>query len=246
MSIEEEHLAGKVVLEVGSGRGDTTRKIVDLLSGQPGAQLIASDISDTFFQSLGKEFKTRGMHVRFICTRAEELLGIPDNSIDYIVCNYTLCAVNSEAGLAVLALRRFWEVLKAGGKLFVEEEFPINMRNTPAQEIWSDKWRILKSAMVLTGKFPYNEIDPVTLVKLCRVVGFEDVLWTAHLEIYHDVQVLDFFQKRLDILLSQLNNDSLRSGFFELALELHNKASQSHDRVMETPFYRLTARKQTG
>ncbi len=36
MSIETEYLAGKVVFEVGSGRVDTTRKLVDILSRQPG------------------------------------------------------------------------------------------------------------------------------------------------------------------------------------------------------------------
>lgn len=125
----------------------------------------------------------------------------------------------------------------------MEEEFPINQRNTPGQEIWSDKWRILKSAMILTGKFPYNEINPITLEKLCKLVGFIDVQWTAHVDFYRDVKVLNFFQKRLDILLSQLNNQSLRSGFSELSMDLFNRASQSHDCVMETPFYQLSAKK---
>ena len=243
MSIEKEHLAGKVVLEVGSGRGDTTRKLVDLLSGQPGTRLIASDISDTFFQLLGEEFQTKDIQVRFISTRADELRGISNNSIDYIVCNYTLCAINSEAGLVALALRRFWEVLKIGGKLFVEEEFPISKQDTSAQKIWAEKWRILKSAMILAGKFPYNEIEPVTLERLCRLVGFADVLWTAHRETYPDVKVLDFFQKRLGGLLPQLTNESLRAGFTELAVKVYKRASQSSDNAMEVPFYQLTAQK---
>jgi ubiquinone/menaquinone biosynthesis C-methylase UbiE len=246
MSIEKEHLAGKIILEVGSGRGDTTRKLVDLLSGHAGAQLIATDISDTFFQTLEETFQAQGVQVRFICTRADELLGIPTNSIDYIVCNYTLCAVNSEAGLAALALRRFWEVLKAGGKLFVEEEFPISKQGTSAQEIWAEKWRILKSAMILVGKFPYNEIEPVTLERLCRLAGFEDVIWTAYSETYHDAMALDFFQKRLKAILPQLSNESLRTGFSKMALDLHNRASQSQIGVMEVPFYRLIAQKRHG
>lgn len=52
MDIAQENLAGKVVLEVGSGRGGTTRKLADLLSGQPGTVLIATDISDRHFQQL--------------------------------------------------------------------------------------------------------------------------------------------------------------------------------------------------
>jgi ubiquinone/menaquinone biosynthesis C-methylase UbiE len=241
MSIASEDLVSKAVLEVGSGRGDTTRMLVDLLAGQLGAQLIVTDISDRFFQQLRDEFQDRDVQIQFICTEAQELRDIPDNSIDDLVCNYTLCAVNTQVGLVTLALRRFWQVLKAGGKLFVEEEFPIGRRDTLAQEIWAEKWRILKSAMILAGKFPYNEIAPETLEGLCRIAGFEDVQWTAHAETFRGAGILDFFQKRLNALLPELSNESLRAGFTELAANLRDKAVQVGG--MEVPFYRLTARK---
>lgn len=102
MLLDSESLSHKTVLEVGSGRGDTTRKLVDLLSGQSGARLIVTDISDAFFHGLQDEFRSRDVRVEFICTEAQALSGIPDNSIDYLVCNYTLCAVNSRAGSAAL------------------------------------------------------------------------------------------------------------------------------------------------
>jgi ubiquinone/menaquinone biosynthesis C-methylase UbiE len=211
MSIENEHLANKVVLEVGSGRGDTTRQLVDLLSGQSGARLIVTDISDKFFQQLRDEFQDRDVQIQFIRTGAQELHGILNNSVDYLVCNYTLCVVNSQAGLVALALRRFWEVLKSGSKLFVEEEFPVSKQDTPAQQIWAEKWRILKSGMILAGKFPNNEIEPETLEGLCRLAGFEDTRWTAHTEILRDTKVLDFFQERLDALLTRFPNESLKA-----------------------------------
>jgi len=245
MSIENEHLANTVVLEIGSGRGDTTRRLVNLLSGQPGARLIVTDISDRFFQQLCDEFQAKDVQIQFIRTGAHELHGIPNYSVDFLVCNYTLCAVNSQAGLASLALRRFWEVLKGGGKLFVEEEFPVSKQDSPAQEIWAEKWRILKSAMILAGKFPYNEIEPETLEGLCRLAGFEDIQWTAHTETFRNTKVLDFFQERLDALLTQLPNDRLRAGFTELAVMLHDKAIQAGN-AMEVPFYRLTAQKRAG
>jgi ubiquinone/menaquinone biosynthesis C-methylase UbiE len=244
MSIENEHPANKVVLEVGSGRGDTTRKLVDLLLGQVGAQLIITDVSDRFFHQLRDEFQGRDVQIQFIRTGAHELHGIPNNSVDYLVCNYTLCAVNSQAGLVALALRRFWEVLKSGGKLFVEEEFPVSKQDTPAQQVWAEKWRILKSVMILAGKSPYNEMEPGTLEGLCRLAGFEDTRWTAHTETFRDDKALDFFQKRLDALLTQLPNESLRAGFAELAVMLHNKATQVGG--MEVPLYRLTAQKRAG
>ena len=58
-----------------------------------------------------------------------------------------------------LALKRFWEVLKQSGKLFVEEEFPISKQDTCSQEIWAEKWRILKAGMILAGQSIFNEIS---------------------------------------------------------------------------------------
>ena len=96
MSIEYENLSGKVILEVGSGRGDTTRKLVDCLSGQSGSQLIVTDISDRFFHLLQAEFKSTAVNIRFIQTGAQTLQGIAEGSIDFLVCIYTLCAFNSQ------------------------------------------------------------------------------------------------------------------------------------------------------
>lgn len=241
MKIEDEDLTNKLILEVGSGRGDTTRKLVHLLDGKPNAQMIVTDISDQYFPQLRNEFQARNVQIKFICTAAQELQEILNHSVDFLVCNYTLCAVNSQAGLIAMALRRFWEVLKPGGKLFVEEEFPISKQDTPMQEIWAEKWRILKSAMILAGKAPYNEIAPEILAGLCHLAGFEKVEWTEHTEEYHDVEVLDFFQKRLAALLEEMPAESLRAGFTDSAMNLRRKAAQSGG--MEIPYYRLVAQK---
>jgi SAM-dependent methyltransferase len=241
VNIEDENLTEKVVLEVGSGRGDTTRKLLALLSKHAGAQLIVSDISDIFFPPLREEFKTSDIPIQFVCTAAQELLGIPDQSVDYLVCNYTLCAVNAQAGSIALALKRFHDVLKVGGKLFLEEEFPIDKQDTPAQEIWAEKWRILKSAVILTGKYPYLEIAPETLADLCGITGFDGIEWMPHTETFHGVEALDFFQQRLEKLLANLPNEKLRTGFIEMATNLRDKMAQVG--YMEIPFYRLVAQK---
>lgn len=244
MDIAQEDLAGKVVLEVGSGRGGTTQKLVDLLSGQPGAILIVTDVSDAHFPQLREAFQDRAVQIQFIRTDASDLDGVENNSVDYLVCAYTLCAINAQAGLATLALQRFREVLKPGGRLFIEEEFPIDKVDTSIQEVWAEKWRILKSVTMLTGSFPYTEFSPATLAALCRLVGFEEVEWAAETERYQGVEALDFFQQRLERLLPQLPNDNLRTGFRQWAVELREKAVQVGG--MEIPFYRLTARRVAG
>ena len=244
MNIEDEDLSAKVILEVGSGRGDTTRKLVNLLSGKPGARLIVTDISDKFFQQLSDEFQSKDVELQFICTGGHELRSIPDQAIDYLVCNYTLCAINSEAGLVAWALKRFWEVLKLNGKLFVEEEFPISKQDTLPQEVWAEKWRILKASMILAKQPLFNEISPELLKSLCCLAGFEKVEWIAHTELFTGIETLDFFQKRLDGLLKQISNENLRTGFTEMAVNLRKKTSQAGG--MEIPFYQLVAQKTAG
>jgi SAM-dependent methyltransferase len=241
MDIAKESLVGKVVLEVGSGRGGTTRELVRLASKQPGATLIVTDLSNQHFQRLQDEFQDSGVQTKFICTSANELAGISGEAIDYLVCNYTLCAVNTQPGLAALALRRFWEVLKPGGRLFIEEEYPVDKVDTPRQEVWAQKWRLLKAATILTGGLPYNEIAPEVLADLCRLAGFEKVAWAADTSMYRGAKVLSFFLARLDGLLPEFANDDLRAGLTMSATELQKKAV--HVGGMEVPYYRLTARK---
>jgi len=244
MNIEDEDLSGKVILEVGSGRGATTRTLVELLSEKPDSQLIVTDISDRFFPQLREEFQAKKVQIQFICTGGHELQGVPEKAIDYLVCNYALCAINTEAGLVGIALRRFWEVLKSNGKLFIEEEFPISKHDTLAQEVWAEKWRVLKSSMILARQSIFNEIAPEVLESLCFLAGFEKIEWTSHSELYTNIEVLDFFQKRLNTLLKEMPNENLRAGFSEMAVNLRNKAMQAGG--MEIPFYRLVAQKTAG
>lgn len=241
INIAHEILANKVILEVGSGRGDSTRSLVDIISGQPGARLIVTDLSDQFFHQLQAEFAARDLPIEFICTAAQNLEGTPAETVDFMVCNYTLCAVNAQAGAAALALRRFYDVLKPGGKLYVEEEFPLEMAQTAAQEVWAEKWRILKAAQILTGRLPYNELAPEVLAGLCCLAGFEHVRWEAHAAVYPGEDALDFFRARLDSWMAQLPSDRMRDGFAESAAKLSAKAAQING--MEVPYYRLVAHK---
>jgi len=241
MNIEDEELSGKTILEVGSGRGDTTRRLVQLLSGKPNARLIVTDLSDRFFRELATEFQSTHLQIEFLCTGGHEIHGIPDQEVDFLICNYTLCAINSQAGLAALALQRFWEVLKPGGKLFVEDEFPISSQDKILRQLWIEKWSILKSSMILAGQSPFNEISPELLTDLCYLAGFERVSWVTGSAFYPHDQFLDFFQRRLDTILQAIPNENLRAGYMEMALNLRLKATQVGG--LEVPFYRLVAQK---
>jgi ubiquinone/menaquinone biosynthesis C-methylase UbiE len=239
--LEGISLEDKVILEVGCGRGGTTRELVNLLSKHPGTTLFATDISDQHFDQLREEFSGLPVEVRFIQTDACALEGIQAEAIDIIVCNYTLCAINAQNGLALLALGRFCEVLKPGGYLFVEEEMPITCATNPAEMIWSTKWRILRAAQLLANSPQYSEFQPKTLAEMCKITGFDQIEWQTDITLFQEENVLDFFHKRLNGLIPQLPNDALQMGFKEAAAKLDKEASQAGG--MDIPFYRLSARK---
>lgn len=239
--LEGISLENKVILEVGCGRGGSTRELVNLLLKHPGTTLVATDISDQHFDQLRKEFSGLPLQIHFIQTDASTLDGIQDNTIDIIVCNYTLCAINAQNGLAHLALRRFWEVLKQEGFLFVEEEMPINYAANPAQMIWAAKWRILRAAQLLADIPQYSEFQPEILAEMCKLAGFDQIEWQTDITLFQEENVLEFFHKRLNGLISQLPNDALQMGFKEAAAKLNSAATQAGG--IEIPFYRLSARK---
>jgi SAM-dependent methyltransferase len=245
IDVSKEECANKTILEIGSGRGDTTRKIVKQLAEIPSSKLIVTDISDTFFHDLKTEFERSGVNIQYILTRAEELKRIESSSVDYIICSYTLCAINAEHGNIVLALRRFYNVLKPGGKLFVEgEEFPIYMCSAPSQEIWVDKWRLLKAGMLLTNQLPYNEIAPKKLLQIGEIVGFSHIRWTRHTSSYPATEALDFVRRRLSSIIPALPNDELREGFIHMMNVVERKMKTINE--MEAPFYKMAATKPVG
>jgi len=123
----------------------------------------------------------------------------------------------------------------------VEEEFPISHAHSARQEVWAEKWRILKTMTLIAGGAPFNEFAPDTLADLCRVVGLQRVEWEAATEEYQGAAAVDFFEQRVRKLLAEMPNEGLRASFEQWALELAERAERVGG--MAVPFYRLTARK---
>lgn len=236
-----ECLDGKTILEVGTGRGGTTKDLISLLSKFKNCHLITTDIADDHFKELSKDFKNCKVDINFIKTDACCLEGIKDESIDYIICNYTLCAINSMPGCEVLALNKFKSVLKKDGLLYIQEEFPVNHIENQMQEIWSKKWKILKSCTSLLGGGTYNEIEPEVLKSILVILGFNNVKYKSEVYQIFGEDCLEFFKLRLNRFIRQFENRTYAKALKEMSTSIQKKATKAGG--MEIPFYRITAQK---
>lgn len=232
-------LTNKTVLEVGTGRGGTTIELAKILKNFKGAKLITTDIYDGNFESVRELLKEYEVDIKFIKTDGCALEGIKENSIDFLVCNYTLCAINSKSGSEVLALKRFKEVLKPKAMLYIGEEYPIDIVTTPMEEIWSRKWQLLRAANMILGELPFNEISPEILEKQLKMLGFKNIEWEKETNEILGENCLEFFYHRFSKVLNKLNNKSLIDGLKEEAKRLQIQANEAGG--MEMPSYKMIA-----
>lgn len=240
MRFETLDLTNKTVLEVGSGRGETTRKLAWQMVGK-GGRLIVTDISDGHFEGLRSELAPLDLRVDFIRTSGLKLAGIRLTSIDLVVCNYTLCAINAIVGQGELALRKFYEVLKPGGSLYLEEELPQYMAANPAQNMWAEKWQLIKAAQIISGARPFNEYQPDVLEDLTAACGFEEIKVSDAISTLPVSEWMDFFRSRFDNLLKDIGNETMVSALKDAADQFSIKAQQVG--YMEAPYIILTAKK---
>jgi ubiquinone/menaquinone biosynthesis C-methylase UbiE len=244
LHISQENLDHRTVLEVGSGRGDTTRYLANLLAEHAQTRLIVTDISDQHFTAIRQDILGKNVQVAYHQTSACDLTPINDGTVDFLVCNYTLCAINALSGQLSLALCRFHQVLKPGGVLFVEEEYPITTAKGLEQEIWAEKWRILKAASVIAGELPFQEIAPEILSKICDTHGFTSCMWEADGTTFADSDVLQFFQARLNRFMAGFPCAELIEGFRAWKRGLIQKYQQVGS--MKVPYYRFRAVRKAG
>lgn len=240
MNFGTSDLTNKTVLEVGSGRGETTRELASQMAGK-GGRLIVTDISDEHFEELRSELASIDLPVDFIRTSGLKLAGVRPASVDLVVCNYTLCAINAIVGQGELALRKFSEVLKPGGGLYLEEELPQYMAANPAQNVWAEKWQLIKAAQVISGARPFNEYQPDVLESLTEACGFEEIEVSDEVSTWPVLGWMDFFRSRFDHLLKGIGNKTMVGALKDAADQFSIKAQQVG--YMETPYIILIAKK---
>jgi arsenite methyltransferase len=187
-----EPLDGAVLLDVGTGDGLIGLEALDRVGAH--GRVIFSDVSAALLERCREAVAARGLsdRARFVRTRAEDLAGIPDASVDVITTRSVLIYVADKAR----AFAAFHRALRAGGRLSQFE--PINrlMFPEPADRFWgydvgavadlADRVKAAFDARQDPAAAAMLDFDDRDLVRLAEVAGFDRVHLECHLDVDPD------------------------------------------------------------
>ncbi|MCC5909596.1 MAG: class I SAM-dependent methyltransferase [Clostridiaceae bacterium] len=229
----EVNLDGKIVLEGGTSWGNTTSIIARKVRENGWkTRLFSVDIDDSHFKEIEERLKDDFEELALIKGDLSNLDFMDSESVDAIICNYTLSSVNQFPLRAVKAVKEFYRVLKPGGKLLINEEMPIWSVNVGDYEYWSKRLRIIKSINTLKAMAHFNEIHPQDLKEVLETAGFMEVESREFKEKINSEMAIKFLDKRKQSLIkgrNDLHNEKLIQGYTELTEELLKKFEESEE-----------------
>lgn len=233
-------LTNLTVLEIHSGKGENTRQLAGVMAGH-GGRLMVNDISDEHFPAIQADLSSFDLDVSFVRSSAVKLAGIRLSSIDLVICSFTLNEINAIAGQGELALHKFYEVLKPGGQIYLEEELPCSMAASPSQAIWASGRQWMKAAQALSANRQANEFQPDVLESLVSMVGFEDVTVSDEIKTETARDWWEGLNTRMEPYKKQIPSEVIRNELDQSMQALKEKADA--DKQMDIPFVIITARK---
>jgi ubiquinone/menaquinone biosynthesis C-methylase UbiE len=143
--------------------------------------------------------------IRYLKAKAEDL-GIPNESIDYLICTYSLHFFDD----LDQAINEFWRVLKKGGRIMIVNIDPADMEKSWLYEYFPD------SRVLDLKRFPSLK----TVVELLESVG---------LQVSFDYQRRRFFMPAQNVIaevlkkkasqLQMISEQGYNDGFHRLSLE---------------------------
>ncbi|SDY29893.1 class I SAM-dependent methyltransferase [Tindallia californiensis] len=239
------NLDGKTVLEGGTSWGNTTRRIAEKVKEhQWKTKLISVDIDDSHFDEIKEKLSESFDALDLRKGDLSKLDFIEDNSIDAIICNYTLSSVNQFPLRAVTVLKEFHRALKPGGQLVIMEEIPLWAVEHRDYPYWSQRLRVIKSISILKAMAHFNEIHPNDLEETLKTLNYQEVQYQEFKEAIDSSLATKFLDKRKQTLLkgyNDIDNDHLTKGFVEMTEKLVKELEQ--EKSFSAPAYIMKASK---
>jgi SAM-dependent methyltransferase len=181
---------GDSLLDVGTGDGLIAFGALERLG--PAGQVIFSDISPDLLDHCRQAAAAEGLLDRcgFVLAGADSLAGVPDASVDVVTTRSVLIYVKDKAA----ALREFYRVLRAGGRVSLFEPVNVLMSGCDPDRFsgydispvaaTAAKLQALFESIQPPGTDPMVDFDDRDLVRHAQDAGFPEV----HLELQVSVK----------------------------------------------------------
>lgn len=206
------NLQDLVVMDAGTGAANTTFWLAQKLTIAGGRGIISLDHDPETFPAAKKKLGGLAKSVDFIVA---DLTCIPikNGSIDLIVSHATICAINNRPLKAVKALSEFFRVVKQGGWLLIDDEYPLPKASTPKEEVQVKRWQTYKALAELIEGDHYMEIYPEELEFAAKFTGFKNVEWKRFKGGPLSEEVMNEWSEAMSKMLNELADEGLKIAF---------------------------------
>ena len=137
--------ADKLILDAGTGPGQTTGRLVDkVIEAGKSSRIISVDHNQGALDNVRKELGDKAEVVQFLKADLADMPQVGSSSIDITACTDVLCMVEGSPLRSVKVLSEFKRMLKPKGELIIGEQVPMPKATVPKERVWRDAGRFLR------------------------------------------------------------------------------------------------------
>jgi len=238
--LEGKNLQNLVVMDAGTDAANTTFWLAQKLKVAGGSRIISIDHDQEIFPDAKKKLGELTKPVDFV-TADLTCIPIKNGSIELIVCHATMCAINDRPLKAVKALSEFFRVIKKGGWLLIDEEYPLPKVLTPKEEVQVKRWQTYKALAELVEGDHYTEIYPEELEFTAKFAGFKDIEWKSFEGGPLSEEVMNEWSEAMSKMLNEIDDEDLKAAFRKIVERIWEEYL-NHGGVFP-PYYVMRMRK---
>jgi SAM-dependent methyltransferase len=210
--LKDINLRRLLIVDAGTGAANTTLWLAQKLKEADGGRIISIDNDAEVFPDAKAKLSDFRNVVEFL--RADlTLVPIGNESVDLIVCHATMCAINDRPLKAVRALSEFYRILKKGGWLIIDDEYPLPKASKPEQEVQVKRWQTYKAIAELVNGEHYTEIYPEELEFAAKLVGFKNVELKKFEGGPLSEEAMNEWKEEMPGLINEIEDEDLKTAF---------------------------------
>ena len=231
----------KLILDAGTGAGQTTERLVDkVIEAGKSSRIISIDYRQEALDEVRNMLGDKAELMQFLKADLTDMPQIESSSIDIIACTDVLCMVEMCPLRSIKVFSEFRRVLKPGGLLIIGEQVPVPKAKASKEQVWAKRWQIHKAMSHLLEQRHLEEILPEDLEFCLESLGFDSIRWA----IFQGKDFGDSVDWGLNRPLStakKLEDELLQRAFIKQIEQLRETFAQYGGAFL--PYYIIHARK---